>query len=288
MLLISVIFISCSSYNYTPQPSQYYTPVSFIEEPSQFPNITFSNWNVYSGYLNNYHYTPYYMSPYTTWSFNSFSNFNWNNNWWNHNYYGWNNNWWNHNYYGWNNNWWNHNYYGWNSNFGNTFVTNNYFFGKSSNYGSNSFGGFGQKNLSKNEEYKSIAPKKNINRSTNSPIREDKPVDRDIRINDTRNYQKPKSTSVNDYSSPAPSKSNDLRNTQPTSTKSNINSSIPNRTNEPKVNRYTPPERVNIEYNQPQKQNNRTKPNYSTPPRSSSQKPQRSNQRMSNGIKSNR
>ena len=306
ILLALVFFVSCSSYNYTPA-QQYYTSASYIEEPSQFPNITFVNWNIYSGYWNNYYcYTPYYISPYTTWFFNPFSNSSWNNSYcgwnsgWNNNYNGWNNGW-NNNYYGWNNGW-NNNYYGWNNgwnnNFGNTYVTNNYFSGKSSNYGGNAFGGFSQKNSSKNEEYKSITPKKNISRSTNSPVRPDKPVDQKTRINDDiRSYQTPKSETRNNYSSPVAVKSSDLRNTQPTSLKTNTRYSTPNRniTREPKVNTYTPsekkytkPERVNSTYKQPQRQNNSTNLNHTAPPRNGPMNTQRPVQRTTNSVKSSR
>ena len=78
LFLMSVIFTSCSSYNYTSTPPQYYTQASFVEEPPQYPPISIYNWNAYSGYWNNYYYTPYYMTHYTSWSFNSTSNFTWN------------------------------------------------------------------------------------------------------------------------------------------------------------------------------------------------------------------
>ena len=171
LILMAVIFTSCSSYYYTAN-NQPYTDVAVVEPLEEedvissqiYPVITFTNWNVYSNYWNNYFYSPYYITPSVAWSFNSPYNYTWSvsywrpwnswNNWYgwnswnNYNYWGWNswNNWYGYNnWYGWNSwnhhpyNWygfnsWNHpynNWYGWNGCgnnyfFNNTYITNNY------------------------------------------------------------------------------------------------------------------------------------------------------------------
>lgn len=172
LFLVAVIFTSCSSYYYTATP-QSYTDVAVVEPLEEeevissqiYPVITFTNWNVYSNYWNNYLYSPYYIAPSVAWSFNSPYNYTWSVSYWRpwrwnswNNYYGWNS-WNNYNYWGWNswNNWygynswygwnsWNHNWYGFNSwnhpynwyghnnwngcgnnyFFNNTYITNNY------------------------------------------------------------------------------------------------------------------------------------------------------------------
>jgi hypothetical protein len=144
---------------------------------------------------------------------------------------------------------------------------------------------FGQKTSSKNNKYTSVKPQKNIYQSTNSPVRVDKPVERETRINDIRNYQPTKPENVNNYSVPATRSNNDLRNTQPTSPKANVEYSTPVRnTPEPKVNTYTPSER---NYTKPQRQEPKRQPQRQEPTRQPQrQEPTRQTQRQNNPVKS--
>ena len=267
LFLVSVIFTSCSSYYYTATP-QSYTEVAVVEPLEEeevissqiYPVITFTNWNVYSNYWDNYFYTPYYIAPSVAWSFNSPYNYTWGVSYWRpwrwnswNNWYGYNNwygfNSWNHpynNWYGFNswnhpyNNWygfnsWNHpynNWYGCGNNyfFNNTYITNNYGHGLNggkifapNNNGIGS-GSFTNGKLANN--YTSV-PVTNVGGkvSQNLPTR---PADKytsvqSVRSNDIRNYQTSNSQSVRENSTRPEVRSNEIRSYQTPSRVENSN-----------------------------------------------------------------